>query len=117
MLRALLSGDASPALTRSQAEERFLALVRRAQLALPEANVGVGGYEVDFLWRSQRLAVEVDGFAFHSSRRAFNRDRRRDSLLSLKGLRVLRITWSQIVEEPEAVAALLAHNLAVSGSR
>ena len=77
----------------------------------------VTGYEVDFLWRSQRLAVEVDGFAFHSSRRAFNRDRRRDSLLSLKGLRVLRITWSQIVEEPEAVAALLAHNLAVSGSR
>jgi len=117
ILRALLSGDASPTLTRSHAEERFLALVRKAQLALPETNVGVGGYEVDFLWRSQRLAVEVDGFAFHSSRRAFKRDRRRDSILSLKGLRVLRITWSQIVEEPEAVAALLAHNLAVSGSR
>ena len=117
MLRALLSGDASPALTRSQAEDRFLALVRKAHLALPEANVGVGGYEVDFLWRSKRLAVEVDGYSFHSSRRAFKRDRRRDSILSLKGLRVLRITWSQIVEEPEAVAALLAHNLAVSGSR
>jgi very-short-patch-repair endonuclease len=117
LLRALLSGEAAPALTRSQAEERFLALVRKAHLALPEANVGVGGYEADFLWRSQRLAVEVDGFEFHSSRRAFTRDRRRDSILSLKGLRVLRITWSQIVEEPEAVAALLAHNLAVSGSR
>jgi very-short-patch-repair endonuclease len=117
LLRALLSGEAAPTLTRSQAEERFLALVRRAHLALPEANVGVGGYEVDFLWRPQRLAVEVDGFAFHSSRRAFKQDRRRDSILSLKGLRVLRITWSQIVEEPEAVAALLAHNLALSGSR
>jgi very-short-patch-repair endonuclease len=117
ILRALLSGDASPTLTRSHAEERFLALVKKAQLAMPEVNVGVGGYEVDFLWRPQRLVVEVDGFAFHSSRRAFKRDRRRDSILSLKGLRVLRITWSQIVEEPEAVAALLAHNLAVSGSR
>ena len=117
ILRALLSGDASPTLTRSHAEERFLALVRKAQLAMPEVNVGVGGYEVDFLWRPQRLVVEVDGFAFHSSRREFKRDRRRDSILSLKGLRVLRITWGQIVEEPEAVVALVAHNLAMAGPR
>jgi very-short-patch-repair endonuclease len=117
ILRALLSGHASPTLTRSHAEERFLALVRKAQLAMPEVNVGVGGYEVDFLWRPQRLVVEVDGFAFHSSRREFKRDRRRDSILSLKGLRVLRITWGQIVEEPEAVVALVAHNLAIAGPR
>jgi hypothetical protein len=56
-------------------------------------------------------------FAFHSSRREFKRDRRRDSILSLRGLRVLRITWGQIVEEPEAVVALVAHNLAIAGPR
>ncbi len=117
LLRGLVQGEASPSLTRSEAEERFLSLVRKAQLPRPEVNMGVAGYEVDFFWRAQRLVVEVDGFAFHSSRREFNRDRRRDSALSMKGLRVLRITWNQIVKEPEAVVALVAHNLASSGQR
>jgi very-short-patch-repair endonuclease len=111
-LRALLRGEVSPVLTRSKAEERFLALIRKAQLPCPDVNVGVAGYEVDFLWRNQRLVIEVDGFAFHSSRRDFKRDRRRDSILSMKGLRVIRITWGQIVDEPEAVVALVAHHLA-----
>jgi len=113
-LRALVRGEASPVLTRSEAEERFLALMRKAQLPCPEVNVGVAGYEVDFFWRDQRLVVEVDGFAFHSSRRDFKRDRRRDSSLSMRGLRVIRLTWGQIVEEPEATAALVAHHLAVA---
>ena len=68
-----------PAMTRSEAEARFLALVRAAGLPEPETNVRVAGYEVDFLWREQRLVVEVDGFAFHSSREAFERDRRKDA--------------------------------------
>jgi very-short-patch-repair endonuclease len=46
---------------------RFLALVRKAELALPETNIRLGRHEVDFLWREQRLIVEVDGFHFHSS--------------------------------------------------
>ena len=41
----------------------------------------VGGHEVDMLWREQRLVVEVDGFAYHSGRAAFERDRRRDAAL------------------------------------
>jgi very-short-patch-repair endonuclease len=117
ILRRLLRGEASPALTRSEAEERFLDLVKTAQLPRPEVNAGVAGYEVDFFWRSQRLVVEVDGFAFHSSSRAFKRDRRRDAALLVKGIRVLRITWDQLVQEPVAVAALVAQGLGSSGQR
>lgn len=117
MLRALVQGGASPTLTRSRAEERFLALTRKAQLPLPEVNVGVAGYEVDFFWRSKRLVVEVDGFAFHSSRRELKRDRRRDAALLMKGVRVIRVTWDQILGEPEAVVALVAHGLASCGHR
>ena len=111
-LRALLD-DGTPALTRSQAEDRLLALIRAAELPQPEVNVRIGRHEVDFMWRDQRLVVEVDGFAFHSSRAAFERDRRRDSELSSQGFRVTRVTWRQIVDEPVALVARLATALMV----
>jgi very-short-patch-repair endonuclease len=111
-LSALLN-DGTPALTRSEAEDRLLALIRAAELSRPETNVRIGRHEVDFLWREQRVVVEVDGFAFHSSRSAFERDRRRDVDLSAQGFRVMRVTWRQIVGEPEALVARLAAALAV----
>jgi very-short-patch-repair endonuclease len=101
-----------PAFTRSEAERRLLELIRAARLPQPEANVRVAGHEVDLLWRAERLIVEVDGYAFHSSRRAFEQDRRRDAELGLHGFRVVRVTWRQITEEPEALIALLAATLA-----
>ena len=68
--------------------------------------------EVDFLWREHRLIVEVDGYAFHSSRRSFERDRRRDRELQAAGYRVLRLTWRELTDEPEVVIATLATALA-----
>jgi len=101
-----------PRLTRSEAERRLLELVRAARLALPESNVALQGHEVDFLWRHANLVVEVDGYAFHSSRRSFERDRRRDAELMAAGHRVLRVTWRQLTDEPEALVATLATALA-----
>jgi very-short-patch-repair endonuclease len=111
-LRELLSGSRQPAFTRSEAEERFLALVRRAGLGAPEANVRFHAYEVDFLWRREGLAVEIDGYAFHADRAAFESDRRRDADLAARGVQVMRITWRQVTEEPEATVVLLARALA-----
>ena len=68
----------------------------------------IAGYEVDLLWRDAKLVVEIDGYAFHSSRRAFERDRRKDRELHALGYRVIRITWRELVEEAEAVVAALA---------
>ena len=56
----------------------------------------------------QRLVVEVDGFAFHSSRAAFERDRVRDAELQAMGYRVLRVTWRRLVAEPDVIVAQLA---------
>ena len=64
------------------------------------------------LWRAQRLVVEIDGYAFHSSRRSFERDRRKDQHLQTHGYRVIRITWRQLTEEPEAVVATITRALA-----
>ena len=92
-IRTLLTDPSSGVFTRSQAEEKLLELVRAAGLPKPEMNVMLHGYEVDCLWRDARLVVEVDGYAFHGSHRAFVHDRRRDSVIIAAGMRVLRLTW------------------------
>jgi len=115
-LRALLEAARSPAMTRSQAEERLLELIRRVQLPVPELNVRVGPFEVDFLWRTERLIAEVDGFAFHGSRGAFEGDRRRDAQLVSLGYRVIRVTWRQLEQEPDAVLVRIAQALARSAA-
>jgi very-short-patch-repair endonuclease len=104
-LRALLDRAAGPTFTRSEAEQRLRRLLRGAGLPAPETNVRVGPYEVDLLWRAELLVVEVDGYAFHSTRFAFERDRARDADLQARGLRVLRFTWRQIVDQPDVVIA------------
>jgi len=114
VLRALLEREAGPSLTRSEAEERMLALVRAARLPRPRINARVEGREVDLLWDAQRLVVEVDGYAYHSSRSAFERDHLRDAELGAAGLRVMRVTWRLLVDQPEAVVARLAAALAQS---
>ena len=112
-LRRVLDLAHEPAFTRSEAEAKLLALIRAARLPTPEVNARIGGYEVDFLWREQRLVVEVDGFAYHSSREAFERDRRKDADLQALGLRTSRITYRQIAYEPHATIALLATALSM----
>lgn len=114
-LLPILEGD--PALTRSEAEERFLALIRTTPLPVPEVNVRVGNYEIDFLWRKERVAVEVDGYAFHSSPRMFEGDRRRDRDMSAMGFQVVRVTWRQLTREQEAVLVQVAQTLAWSRRR
>ena len=97
-----------PALTRSEAERRALELIRAARLPTPKTNVHIHGHEVDLLWRQQRLVVEIDGYAFHSSRRSFERDRRKDRELAAAGYLILRITWRELTDERDAVVATLS---------
>jgi len=115
-LRRLLELGEDPALTRSEAEERFLELVRAAGLSRPEVNVRLQGHVVDFLWRRSRLVVEVDGHRCHSSRAAFERDRRRDAQLGAAGYGVMRVTWRQMSEEPYAVVARVSQALRYASS-
>ena len=71
-LRALFD---EPAFTRSKAERRLVALLRAAQLSQPEFNACVEGFEVDALWRRERVVLEFDSYAFHAGpRAAFERD-------------------------------------------
>ena len=104
-LRHVLDGASA---TRSEAERALLRLIRRARLPLPETNARVAGFEVDLLWRAERVVVEVDGWAFHGDRAAFERDRRRDRALRAAGFTPVRVTPRQVTDEPEAVLVDLA---------
>jgi len=106
--------------TRSDLEAFFRDLCAEHRVERPQVNAIVEGVEVDFLWRRQRLVVEVDGRATHLTRAAFERDRAKDAKLTLTGYRVVRFTYRQIERDPAAtgatVVALLAR-AAVSPSR
>jgi very-short-patch-repair endonuclease len=110
-IRALLNDAAPPAFTRSEAEARLLALLRRARLPQPKTNVRLHGFEVDAHWPGQQLVVEVDGFAFHGAEPAFHDDRRRDAVLSAAGIAVIRLTWRHVTTERDATIARLASAL------
>ena len=66
---------------------------------------------MDFLWPDERVVVELDGYEFHKSRRAFERDRRKDMALHDAGYHVIRITGRQLKEEPLLVVAHIARAL------
>ena len=100
-----------PQITRSEAERRLRRLIKAARLPRAVTNTRVAGWEVDAFWPREKLVVEVDGYAYHGNRGAFERDRRKDAALVAAGYRVVRITWRQLVHEPHVVVALLARLL------
>ena len=103
----------APTVTRSELEERFLALCHDHGISRPEVNTRIEGGEVDFAWRDARLIVEVDGYRYHRSPSAFEDDRERDVTLSLAGWTVLRFTYAQVVRRPAWVAAAVSTHLAL----
>jgi very-short-patch-repair endonuclease len=109
--RALAIYRDDPSFTRSQLERRFRDLVRRSGLPMPAANFWVGEYEVDAYWPAERFGVELDVYETHGTRAAFERDRRRQEDLKLRGIETIRITGPRLDREPakviERVAALL----------
>ncbi len=115
-LAECLTVGASHGLTETGIEERFLCACDGAGLSRPAANAWLvlddRQVKADFLWRAERLVVETDGRDVHSTRRAFEDDRRRDQSLLLAGYRVVRFTWGQVAGEPERVAATVGALLA-----
>jgi len=103
--------------SRSDLEEDFLALCEHHPLPRPETNIKIGRWEVDFVWRDQCVAVEIDSFTYHRGSVAFREDRARDLDLRQRGFTVLRFSERQLEEEPSRVAADVARALRLGVSR
>jgi very-short-patch-repair endonuclease len=94
--------------TRSRLERALLPALHAANLPPPAVGARVGPYLIDFLWPTERLAVETDGYDAHGHRLAFEDDRARDVDLQGRGYAVLRFTWRQVLGEPATVARRIA---------
>jgi very-short-patch-repair endonuclease len=98
-----------PGRRRSKLEERFAPFLRRYRLPMPRFNdwilLDAKRYQVDCHWPGTHQVVELDGWQGHGTPSAFREDRARDRALSAAGYSVTRITFNQLDDEPEAIAA------------
>jgi len=94
---ALAEWDPLEVETRSKLEIAMLRLCRKEGIPVPVINTSLEGYLPDFLWKDERLIIEVDGYRDHSGKGAFRGDRRRDIDLMLAGYRVARLTDSEVL--------------------
>jgi very-short-patch-repair endonuclease len=93
---------------KSEAERLFQRLLTSAGIGGWLANRRVAGYEVDFVFRDAMLAIEIDGFAFHSDGNDFQHDRVKQNAIALAGWQVLRFTWLDLTRYPDRVLAEVA---------
>lgn len=108
--RRLLAVSASGSL--SAAEDVFHELMHTTGIDgwIANAPIEVGGRVValaDVLFPAARVIVEIDGWAAHGTRAAFQRDRSRQNQLVAAGYLVLRFTWADLTERPGYVVATL----------
>lgn len=108
-LRAVL-GDLRDG-TVSEGERRLAILLREARITGWRTNHSVRAagrrYVLDVAFPEERVAVEVDGRAYHSDARAFQYDRTRQNDLVRAGWTVLRFTWADITDRPEHVLEVI----------
>ena len=92
----------SPAATDSALEVRVWQMLRRARLPLPIRQYRIvderkrAVARVDFAYPSARLAIEADGYRFHSGRQDLRRNVARYNAMTLLGWVVLRVTWDDV---------------------
>jgi len=99
-------------LTDSDLEVRFLAIVRRSGLPLPDTGTRLNGFRVDFHWPDLGLVVETDGLRYHRTTGQQMRDRLRDQAHAAAGISTLRFTHYQVRYEQRHVERTL---VAVAG--
>jgi very-short-patch-repair endonuclease len=95
-----------PSTQKSELERRFKTLLKTTtDIPSPHFNAVVDGetkaHEVDAFWPEKRLAVQLDGFEFHRTRRDREHDADSDADLELAGLRVMRLTWDDVAVHRE----------------
>ena len=99
--------------------ETLLRLVMADAGSTPLSQVPIGDdlgtiARVDFLFDAERVVVEADGFAFHSSRESLRTDVRRANALQELGYRILRFTWEDVVGRARYVVSSIHRTLSAA---
>ena len=108
VVRALLDArDPSAADPESALETRLARILKTSGLKglVVQYEIRVNGEvvaRVDFAFPAARLAIEADGYRWHSGKRQWEHDLARRNLLTDLGWRMIHVTWSDL-EKPQAV--------------
>jgi hypothetical protein len=119
VLRKLLADRGEEDVAESLFERRILKLLRSSGLPAPEPQweIREGGRtlaRIDLTYPLDLVAIEADGYRYHSGRNAWQHDLTRRNALTARGWRLFHVTWDDLTRRPESVVAAVAELL---GSR
>jgi predicted transcriptional regulator of viral defense system len=111
-LRFALATYERPVWSRSEFERRFVAALVDSGLPRPATGWNEVGHELDVYWPEHRFGIELDSFATHGNREAFETDRERDLDFALAGIEVIRVSERRFHRDPATIVADVATLLA-----
>jgi hypothetical protein len=94
-------------ISRSPLEDDFRPWLKRYGLPEPQYNVRLGPYEADVYYPRERVIIELDGWPFHRTKKAFEDDRERDAHMLAHGTVTVRITRKRLENAPAKEAQRL----------
>ena len=94
-------------LSDDELERLFRPIAATAGLPVPLTKHPVNEFEVDFFWPDLGLVVETDGWRYHRTPSAQNRDALRFQTHTAAGLTPLRFSHYQVKYEPRHVRRIL----------
>jgi hypothetical protein len=101
--QALESHQPALARTKSELERMFLAICEQQGWPTPDVNEFIAGWEVDVLWRDERIAIELDGHGNHHTPAQRRRDRRKDLALRKAGYTPVRYSEEQLEQQSDLI--------------
>ena len=96
---ALAEAHPHQPMTRSELELAFLEFCRESGIPEPSMNVWLHGQEVDAAWIDDDVVVELDDYAYHGTRQAFEEDRARSAVLTVADVKAIRVTPHRLENE------------------
>jgi very-short-patch-repair endonuclease len=94
------------------AERLLVRLLRESGATGWRCGVPASNYLIDLAFPASRVAIEVDGWAWHMDAERAQGDKRRRNALVRQGWTILRYTWLDLTSRPRAVIAEIAHAVA-----
>ena len=98
----------------SAAERLLVRILREAGITGWVQQYPFGPYLMDVAFPATRVAVEVDGWAWHVDLDRFRADRRKGNAVTRAGWDLLRFTWHELDGNPADVVAQIRETLAAA---
>lgn len=112
-LAELVDARVDSPVTESPLETRFIRLIRGTGIRVPVSQYEIRSCgrllaRVDFAYPEARVAIEIDGYRWHSGRLRWEKDLARRNALTAVGWRVLHVTSTDLDERPDDIIDMVA---------